>query len=185
MAPFDIRRTFLTMASITVMAVLLCYVPRPAVAGSPTDRYDQFKARHQEYLQALERFGAQAPETRKAFDGYLGAYHQYKEARVRALEERVNNIDTTRLARLVDAGDPVLLLGRPNGSSWKNPSVNKGKVGDAQNGVDHFVVVSRRDGDRWLVNDPALRTPIWVSTKELEEFRKQSTQGRLAMVARS
>jgi len=95
---------------------------------------------------------------------------------------RANNASLDELGGYVGSGQPLMLLGRPNGDSWSNPSVNGGTVNGREGGVDHFVVVSGRDGDNWVINDPALRDPIVVSTAQLKAFRDQCTQGALGMV---
>ncbi len=96
---------------------------------------------------------------------------------------RCNNASIDEIAGFVDSGKPVMLLGRPNGDAWANSSVNGGNLVGANGGVDHFVVVSGRDGDNWIINDPALTKPVVVSTGQLESFCEQSTQGKLGLVA--
>lgn len=100
---------------------------------------------------------------------------------------RVDWYTNEELAELVEAGQVVVILGRPNGEAWSNSHVNGGTVSGSNGGVDHFVVLSAYDSDTdtWTVNDPALETSVEASGDEVNAFRNQSTQGRLAMTASS
>jgi len=87
---------------------------------------------------------------------------------------RVDSETTSDLAERIEEGEEVVVLGRPNGNAWSNTSVGA---------IDHFVVLSDYDEetDTFTVNDPAYRESLEVPSDQVDAFRNQSSQGRLAM----